>query len=114
MLIWRRMGFLAFVFCYGGLLTSQLVVNAIFGAGSYRMNSPLWGGIGLFVGGIATLTLGLHLKRKDKDEQSSGPGDYVHVGRSNPHTLYWIPMEYWGGLSTLGGSLMMLSAALNA
>lgn len=105
MLIWRGWGVLAAVFGFGGLVAMQLLLDSVGGSGTYQDNSNLWGGLGLLIGGVLTGLLGVRWNRGRVlvDEE---PGERLED--KPEHSLFWIKMEYWGGLFVAGGAVMMM------
>jgi len=111
MLIWKRWGILAFVIGFGSLVVTQLVVDAVWGEGTYTADSDLWAGVGMMLGGAVTLAVGLRLNRWARTEH----GPWLPTSQlpyRERHTLFWIPMEYWGALLTMVGLIMIIGRAI--
>lgn len=112
MIIWRGWGFLAAVLLFGGLVAAQLVVDAIGGDGAYRGNVLLYGGIGIAVGGAATVLLARWLDDRNPPRRLVGQATGAVVTLESPNDLFFIPMKAWGIVGVGGGLVMALLGAL--
>ena len=111
MLIWKRWGILAIVIGFGSLVMTQLLVDAVWGEGTYTADSGLWAGVGSLLGGAVTLAVGLRLNRWARTEE----GPWLPISQlpyRERHTLFWVPMEYWGALLTMLGLIMIIGRAI--
>jgi hypothetical protein len=87
--IWRGIGFLAPVLVIAGGLIGFFLCQAA----NVPDTATFCGGIaGVVLGGAAVWLVGRRLNR-----DAVGP---------KPHSLYWIPMEYWGPILALLGVIV--------
>jgi hypothetical protein len=111
MIIWRGWGILTVVLLFGGLVLAQILVNAVAGDGTYESNSAAFGGLGVAVGGVATLLLGLWLERRNSPRHLVDKETGQEVLLEAKNDLFWIPMKVWGIIGILGGLIMFLGGA---
>lgn len=107
MVIWQGFGIIIpFVVV---LMTQGLifVVDGLGGPGTYDGNQ-LWGATALGLSAILITTLGMYLRRRGARVVIDKETGQELVLRSR-HSLFFIPMEYWGGLLIVGGIAFKLS-----
>lgn len=94
MVVWRGWGILAILIL---LLVSVLVefsVDAIFGSGFYK--SAVWPlPLAFILAGVAVFFAGKQLNSK-RGKILIDPETNQQVELKTTHTLFWIPMQYWG------------------
>src|SRR5262245_10529655 len=89
-LVWRGIGFLAPVVLIAGGLVGFFLCQAA----NVPDTATFWGGIvGVVLGGAAVWLVGRRLNRDASPK---------------PHSLYWIPMEYWGPILALIGVIIFV------
>lgn len=111
MLIWKRWGILVFVIGLGFLAVTQLVVDAVWGEGTYAADSDLWAGVGFVFGGAVILVLGARLNEWARTEE----GPWLPTSQlpyRERHTFFWLPMEYWGVLLVMVGFTMVIGESI--
>jgi hypothetical protein len=102
MIIFTGLGFLAVllpIFIYTG---TQYVVNAIMGNNMYFTENAWPKFVGVLIGGIVVWFLGKHLN-KNKAQVLIDKETGKEVVLKKTHTLFFIPMEYWGPIVILIG-----------
>lgn len=107
MVIWQGFGIIIpFVVV---LMTQGLifVADGLGGPGTYDGN-PLWGATALGLSAILITTLGMYLRRRGARVVIDKETGQELVLRSR-HSLFFVPMEYWGGLLIVGGIAFKLS-----
>jgi len=95
MIFYTGLGYLTFIFFMVPLIALGSILNWGFGIDVLRANSwwPLHSL--MILGAILTFAIGAYLNRNKVEEtiyEKSGPMTVLRT----KHTLYWIPMEYWG------------------
>ncbi|MGE5516172.1 MAG: hypothetical protein ACM31D_10165 [Bacteroidota bacterium] len=101
MVIWQGLGILIpFVVV---LMTQGLVALAekLGGPGAYNAN-PLWGVAAMGLSALVVTALGIYLRRRGARVVVDKETGQELVLRSR-HTLFFIPMEYWGAILVVGG-----------
>jgi len=87
MIIWSGLGFLVALFAFGCALAGQLLTNHWSGTEAYWHQHRWTLGAALGVAGLLSGLVGAMLQRR--------PGAR--------HTLFFIPMHWWGPLLVAGG-----------
>lgn len=99
-IVWRGLGWLVAVVVFGFSLVANLVFNNLYGEGFYDTHKwPL----ALSLLGSATVCwfLGRHLKaRSARIAIDKATGQEIVINQSQ-HTLFFIPMHFWGLLLAL-------------
>ena len=97
-IIWTGWGFSTLAFCLAGLLAATYLVRLHFG--TFYTEQRCWPiAVGLVAGGVPTLGVGLRLNR-----------GRPRLGRSCPHSLYYLPMEFWGIAMIVGGQVIYVAS----
>jgi hypothetical protein len=101
MIIWRGWGILVFIFVMSALVASELL-SRIYLAPDYAKQHHWPMAAALAVAGLASWIVGGIVNRDD------GSGGYGHL-----HHLYFISMQWWGGLLLLFAGVMFLVGIAN-
>lgn len=110
-MIWKRWGILVVVIGFGLLVVTELVVDAVWGEGTYAAHSDLWAGAGFVLGGAVISAVGLRLNRWARTEE----GPWLPISQlpyRERHTFFWLPMEYWGVLLVMVGLIMVVGESI--
>jgi hypothetical protein len=101
-IIWSGKGFLVAVFVFGSSLVANLATNCITGSGAY-WDAHKWPfAISLFVASAACSFVGQWLQKRGKRVLiDTKTGEEVVLGKS--HTLFFIPMIWWGPILAVCG-----------
>lgn len=101
MIIWRGFGILVVVIAGAALVLTQVIANALLGAGTYEGHSGPLGALALLVAAAIVWPLGRTLNRRGgRTLLDPATGQQV-VLRPN-HSLFFIPMEYWAPILGVG------------
>ena len=105
-IVWTGKGYLVFVIVFVCSLIANIVSNMELGPGYYDHHKwPLV--VSLAVSGAICWSLGDYLrKRSDQVVIDKQTGRKFVINRSR-HTLFWIPMHWWGPLLLAGGSILV-------
>ncbi len=104
MLIWKGLGILVFIITIVIAVAMQLIVDQFFGAGTYK--TLLWPiPVAVAISGIIVGWLGYKLNNKP-GRILVDPETNETIEFKKEHSLFWIPMQYWGII------LLLISAAL--
>ena len=97
MIIWSGWGFLVAVIVFGASLTMELVTEALFHDDLYYQSRSWPFALALALSGVIVWTLGkyLHARRARIVTDKLTGQDLTLAPR---HTLFFIPMRYWGPL----------------
>ena len=107
MIIWQGLGFLVFVTVFGCSLIANLIFNAKVGPGYYDHHKWPFA-VSLLVSAAICWSLGDHFrKRSDRVVIDKQTGREFVINQSR-HTLFWIPMHWWG-LILLVGALILFA-----
>jgi hypothetical protein len=96
-IIWTGKGYLVFLIVFGCSLIANLISNVAIGPGYYDHHKwPL--AISLLVSAAICWSLGDYFrKRSDRVVIDKQTGRELVINQSH-HTLFWIPMHWWGPL----------------
>jgi len=87
MIVWTRMGFLVAVYAFGSSLVAQLLTNHFTGTETY-WDAHRWPvGVALIGAGLLSFVTSSLLGRRNQ----------------SAHTLFFVPVFWWGPLLWLGG-----------
>ena len=107
MIIWRGFGWLVAVIVFGFSLIGNLVCDAVYGQGYYDNHKwPL--AISLFLSAIVCWFLGSHLKKRSDRIVIDKETGKEFVFNQSCHTLFFIPMHFWGPLLALIGAIVFV------
>ena len=104
MVIWSGLGFLALIIAAIVFIATQFAIDAAMGAGSYQ--SVIWaiplagiisGALIYFIGNMLNSKPGKILIDPDTNQP---------VELKRRHTLFWIPMQFWGLIVAIGSIVM--------
>jgi hypothetical protein len=108
LIIWRGLGCLTPIVAIVVFVGTQLIVDAIFGKGSYTERSNIYGSLALVISGIALWVIGSRINQpRVINHPQLGPVKQ----EGGQHTFFFIPVEYWGILA-LGGAAAVFVAGL--
>jgi len=94
MVVWKGWGLLIVGFIFMFVLPIELLVEHYFGLGQYKALSwPI--PLAMLLGAIPTTLVGMKLNNKPaRVLVDSDTGEKVEI--KPEHSLFWIPMQYWG------------------
>jgi len=101
-IIWTGKGFLVAVVTFACSLSANLISNSVTGSGAYweAHRWPL--AVSLFVSAVVCWFLGRFFRSRDgRVLVDPKTGEQVVLGKS--HTLFFIPMVWWGPLLAVFG-----------
>jgi hypothetical protein len=101
MIIWRGWGILVFIFVMSALVASEWL-SRVYLAPDYAKQHHWPMAAALAAAGVASWIVGCIVNRDD------GNGGYGHL-----HHLYFISMQWWGGLLLLAGAAIFLVGIAN-
>lgn len=107
MVIWQGFGI---IIPFVVVLMTQgfiFVAEKLGGPGTYDAN-PLWPSVDLGLTAILITALGMYLRRRGARVVIDKEAGQELVLRSK-HSLFFVPMEYWGGILLVGGIAFKLS-----
>ena len=107
MVIWQGFGI---IIPFVVVLMTQgfiFVAEKLSGPGAYDAN-PLWPSVDLGLTAILITALGMYLRRRGARVVIDKETGQELVLRSK-HSLFFVPMEYWGGILLVGGIAFKLS-----
>jgi hypothetical protein len=95
MIVWTGLGYMVVVIVFGCSLAANFIFNATYGDGYYDQHKwPV--ALSLVISAFFCKVLGDYLKqRSDRIVIDKKTGEELVINRSS-HTLFWIPMHYWG------------------
>jgi len=106
MVVWKGWGLLIAVFLFAFVLPVELLVEHYFGEGQYKSLSwpvPLV----FLLAAIPTTLVGIKLNNKPTRVLiDSETGEKVEL--KSEHSLFWIPMRYWGVILVVLSALIYL------
>lgn len=110
MIIWKGLGIIAVILPIIFMFIIQLITNMLFGDGFYKDAS--WTlSLALFLSAISVYLIGIKLNNKigqiviDKET-----GQEIEL--KNTHSLFWIPLQYWGFILFGIGAFVLISKAM--
>jgi hypothetical protein len=105
MIIWQGLGFLVFVIVFVCSLIANLIFNAKVGQGYYDHHKWPFA-VSLLVSAAICWSLGDYLrKRSDRVVIDKQTGKEFVVNHSR-HTMFWIPMHWWGPILFVGALIL--------
>lgn len=109
--IWRGRGIAVVGLAILGILTAQAIV-AILGGINQAHVQGLGAGIGLLLAAAPAWFLGKkwNAPLPDRVLVDQATGQQVVIKHRPRHTLYYVPMEYWGVILAALGGVVMLSS----
>lgn len=104
MVIWSGFGFLVLIIAAIVFIATQYIIDATMGPGSYQ--SVIWSiPLAGIIAGAAIYAIGNMFNSKPGkvliDPETNQP---VELKRN--HTLFWIPMQFWGLIVAIGSIVM--------
>ncbi|HFB66448.1 MAG TPA: hypothetical protein ENJ60_13000 [Aeromonadales bacterium] len=94
MLVWKGMGILVFIITIVIAIIMQLVVDQLFGVGTYKTATwPI--PVAIAISGIIVGWLGYILNNKP-GRILVDPETNESIEFKKEHSLFWIPMQFWG------------------
>jgi hypothetical protein len=105
-IIWSGKGFLVAVFTFGFSLIANLIANSVTGNGAY-WDAHKWPfAVSLFVSSVACWFVGRSFQnRKARVLIDPKTGQEVILPKS--HTLFFIPMMWWGPILAVFGLIAL-------
>ncbi len=104
-IIWSGKGYLVCVIVFGCSLIANLICNATIGPGYYDHHKWPFA-VSLVVSAAACWSLGDYLrKRNDRVVIDKQTGEEFVINQSR-HTLFFIPMHWWGAILLVGASIL--------
>jgi hypothetical protein len=101
-IVWSGYGFLVAVFTFGFSLLTNLVTNSVTGGSAY-WNAHKWPfAMSLFLSAIICLLIGYHLRNRNA-RLLVDPENGEDVVLRESHTLFFIPMVWWGPILVVCG-----------
>ena len=95
MIIWKGWGFLVAVFVFGASLAMELITESIMKDDNFYQTEAWPLALALVVAGVVTWFVGQALHaRGARTVIDKATGQELTIGGS--HTLFFIPMHYWG------------------
>jgi len=106
MIIWQGFGFLAVVIPFAILVAFQALLDSVQGEGFYMEN--LWPKVMAFLlSGALVYVVGDRLNNKP-GKILIDPETNQQIELKGVHTMFWVPMQYWGIIIAIGGSILFL------
>ncbi len=105
MIIWSGLGFLVVAIAFVCELVAQLLATQLTGNPDYYTMHGWVGGLGLFVAGGFCLLLGSYLNNSG-GRVLTDPKTGETVVYRRRHSLFFIPMQWWGVLLVIGGTVL--------
>ncbi len=104
MIVWKGLGILVLIITIVMAIVMQLVVDQVWGVGTYKTATwPI--PVAIALSGIIVGGLGYILNNKP-GRVLVDPETNESIEFKKEHSLFWIPMQYWGIL------LVLISAVL--
>jgi len=106
MVVWKGWGLAVIGFIFLFVLPIQLLVEYFYGVGQYQALSwpvPL----AFLLGAIPTTLVGQMLNNKPA-RVLIDPDTHEKVELKREHSLFWIPMQYWGVILVILSALIYL------
>ncbi|PHS23070.1 MAG: hypothetical protein COA83_10650 [Methylophaga sp.] len=94
MVVWKGWGLAIIGFVFIFVLPIELLVEHYFGIGQYKL-LPWPIPLAIFLGAIPTTLVGVMLNKKPA-RVLIDPETGEKVELKSTHSLFWIPMQYWG------------------
>lgn len=106
MIIWRGFGVLVILILFFVSLFTEIITEYLTVDENFYQESPYPIALAFFIAGLINFFLGRYLNGKEKriyiDKET---GEEVELDEN--HTLFLMPMEYWGILFFVGSILML-------
>jgi hypothetical protein len=97
MIIWRGWGFLVAVFAFGASLAMELITESMMGDDDFYQREAWPLAVAFVVAGVVTWFVGQTLNaRSSRTASDTVPGGERTT--SAAHSLFFVPMQYWGVL----------------
>jgi len=110
MIIWKGLGIIAVILPIIFMFIVQMITNMLFGDGFYKDSS--WTlSLVLFLSAVSVYLIGIKLNNKigqiviDKET-----GQEIEL--KNTHSLFWIPLQYWGFILFGIGAFVLISKSM--
>ena len=95
MIIWRGWGFLVAVFTFGASLAMELITESMTGDDTFYQRKAWPLAVAFVAAGVVTWYVGQALNaRSGRTPSNAGPGRDPVTDAA--HSLFFIPMHYWG------------------
>jgi len=108
MIIWRGLGIFALVAPVGAIAAAQGISGVMFGDVFVEEWTGLVNGGAVAVSGLIVGPLGYVINDKYEEFFDEATGAMVHAKLPTQHSLYFIPMQYWGLILLVGGVALAL------
>jgi len=105
-IIWSGRGFLVAVFVFGSSWIANLVTNSVTGSGAYWDEHKWPFAASLIVSATACWYFGRSLHSRKRMLVDPGTGEQVVLRES--HTLFFVPMLWWGPILVCIGVVMLV------
>jgi hypothetical protein len=106
MVIWSGLGFLVAVITFGCLLLTEFVAESAFHDGSYYQTHGWPKLVGFLAAALIVWPLGRYLNPK-RGRVLIDPESGRQVVFKSGHTLFFVPMEYWGPVLVVLGIIFL-------
>ena len=107
MIIWTRLGFLVLVITFLLSLGAEIITESMTNDENYYQENSLPFAVAILLSGIINGFLGKWLNNeKSKILIDKETGKEVIL--KNNHSLFFIPMEYWGVILVIGSVLILI------
>ena len=93
--IWQRFGFLVPVIGIGMLVLTQLLLNALFGDGTYERNSDMYSVCATLASAAAIYWLSVERAKHEKPRTLVDPETSEQVTIHSTSTFFFIPLRIW-------------------
>ncbi len=108
MIIWSGMGYLVLILGFGSLLMTEVVLESIFADETYYQAHGWPKLLGFVIAGILVWFLGNFLNTADSKKIRDPETGKKMIVRGD-HTLFFIPMEYWGPIFLILGFIFLFN-----
>lgn len=109
MIIWNGLGFLVVVIGFGCLLITEFLTETAFNDDQYYQSHNWPAFVALLIAGVIVWFFGRHLNSKGA-KCLIDPETNQEVMLKNNHSLFFIPMEYWGPIFLVLGIIFLFIA----
>lgn len=110
-LIWHGKGFLAFVITFAFSLAANLITNSWTGSGAYWDTHQWPFAVSLAFSSRTCRLLGMELERRGA-RALIDPKTGEEVVLNDSHSLFFIPMKWWGPILGLGSIILIANEFL--